>query len=162
MGAITNTPLLRRVMQVGAISETQYRKMLPDDPRLVAYAAGYFDGEGCITLCHDKRGYAGLKVAVVSLDRHSVNLLAYCLGGRIGSERHKWKGKSDLYHRWSVTGKSAQGVLIKLIPFLVGKRPRAIKACELDFSSRGGKKLSASEKSRRTEFAKQGKSWRQQ
>lgn len=156
------TPLLRRVMQVGSIIELhQEWHHIPGDPKTLAYLAGYFDGEGCITLCHNKKRQCGLKVAVVSLDRDSVNLLAFSLGGYVAQEIHKWKGESRVYYRWAANNRKAQVALRVLIPYLIAKRGRAIKACELQFGA-SGQRPTLQEKLRRIQFAEDGKTWRKQ
>ena len=114
----------------------------------LAYAAGYFDGEGSVWM--KKKGLQ-LTVRVVSRDKESIAVLAEVLGGKVLPTVRVWKGRTlRNYWSWSAYGKEGQKALRKLLPLLLGKREVAIAACSFDYS---GSRLSDDERKRRVEFS---------
>ena len=75
----------------------------------LAWAAGFFDGDGCVTVTHQvKQGkpYSWLSMSAAQSDRRPLERLASILGGRIIpvgpnalSVKQRW--------RWQLTGRAA-------------------------------------------------------
>ena len=98
----------------------------------LAYMAGYFDGDGCVSLMKQSPGRFQLRVQLVSYDYSSLLVFQRCFGGKIGRRKSSWAGKASLY-RWDRNGIRAQMVLHWLCPFLRAKKSKAIAALELKF-----------------------------
>lgn len=86
------------------------------------WAAGFFDGEGCVCIQRQMRGkhnktYHYLDISVFQNDRSAVELLMGMFGGRIAAEDRGWK--------WRACGPTAGVALQELMPFLRVKRSQA-------------------------------------
>jgi len=93
----------------------------------LAYAAGLFDGEGCITPRGAKQYYL-LRITLVNTFEAPVDFMVNLFGGYTSvSER---VGCRPL-HQWGITGMKAAEVLEKLLPYLIMKKERAILGIEL-------------------------------
>ena len=87
------------------------------------WLAGYFDGEGCITLTADNRhGKAPcLRVKVCTADRECIDAFVAQFGGNVHTRKVPPLGRLASRRRmfdWSQSGSKAQDVLRQLLPFL--------------------------------------------
>jgi len=85
-----------------------------------AYLAGYFDGEGCITVD------SGLRLLVTATFPQSCLGLQEAFGGKV-VERKSDPGEKTQY-QWTVYGLKAYNALLALIPYLHEKQEQAIHA----------------------------------
>jgi len=92
-------------------------------PTFKAYVAGLMDGEGCIAILRDRRGYYKLQIQITQkypgevfrkLERH--------FGGSTYDDGKYGK------KRWQVTSRQATKMLMKIIPYLELKRDQAALA----------------------------------
>jgi hypothetical protein len=104
----------------------------------IDYLAGYFDGEGCITVLSLARGrYPQLRITIVSADQEVLKLFAGLFGKNVYevTKSHlRWAVSSRLY-RWSVSGFEAVSILRMLEPHLVAKREQARVALSVDWAT---------------------------
>lgn len=90
------------------------------------WAAGFFDGEGCICLFHNKdKRWFSLHIVVVNTDPRSierfVELFPFAKRKIICSKNGKWKPR----YEWRTQGKHAGNVLEQLLPYLINKKEEA-------------------------------------
>lgn len=90
-------------------------------PVEIAYLAGFFDGEGCISVV---RGGPTIAVAVVQVDRRPLDALAEHYGGRVAPHGKPKPGHRQAY-RWQIYSANARVFLRDILPFLVVKRESA-------------------------------------
>lgn len=94
---------------------------------LYAWAAGFFDGEGCVSICKTRQQrlkgtYYGLKIITTQLDPRPLERfktifeVSYPIQLVKGS-----KGKQKDYHRLTFSGPNAKDALIKMLPHLTVK-----------------------------------------
>jgi hypothetical protein len=93
-----------------------------------AWAAGFFDGEGCVAICKQvhKKGYRTsymLQLSISQKDPQPLHIFRELFGGFL----YEYSAKQNRvkYWRWSVHGNGALSCLDRLIPFLVLKKERA-------------------------------------
>jgi hypothetical protein len=98
------------------------------------YAAGYFDGEGCVSvLTHPTKGDHTIRLAVASGDRESLEVFSTWLGGKVrGPAWATQKGKP--IYRWYQNNRDAVDTLRKLLPFLIAKRSQALLVIQCGFT----------------------------
>lgn len=85
------------------------------------YAAGLFDGEGCVTF-YQSRGYTNPILVVAISDRWVLESMAARWGGRVHHIVSQQKpGRLPIYH-WRMFGKSAQAFARDILPHLLIKR----------------------------------------
>lgn len=104
-------------------------RLRPLDTHELAWAAGFFDGEGSIG-CIPYEGYATLQIAVVQNDRRPLERFLTVVGVGAIYERPPDKHRTNLCHAWQ-TGKfeETQAVVAMLWPFLSQpKRDQAHRA----------------------------------
>ena len=82
------------------------------DKTELAWAAGFFDGEGCTTTVN-----GSASIVVVQKDRRPLDRFARALGGNVGGPYGPY-GKGCAMYRWQATGKRAKEVMDLLWPFL--------------------------------------------
>lgn len=87
------------------------------------YSAGFFDGEGCISIA--KNG--SLSIGIVNTGLPALKKVQGCLGGVIQSRVQK-VNKAQFV--WRLYGEAALLALLKLIPYLIDKRDQALIAQE--------------------------------
>lgn len=108
----------------------------------LAYIAGFFDGEGCVTWQKTKRKsgkiYKLLRVDIGQVDR---SFLDYCeenFGGYVSTRaKNKHRSKQENY-QWTVTGNTALLFLLQIIPYLRQKQQHAIN-CTNEWQTRNEK-----------------------
>jgi len=112
----------------------------PGNECKLAYAAGYFDGEGTINVLSCK-GRFQLRVELTSYDLDSLRVFEELFGGEVRSD--EFAGVNFQVYRWAKNNKHAIKVLRRLVPFLKSKRKQAELALDSgwDFQSPGGPRL---------------------
>ncbi len=101
------------------------RLRLPDDPVALAYLAGLFDGEGCITQYASTNNWV---VQIAMTDRDVIEYLA-SLGGSMRAEQPG--GKRRRLYRWRLLAQSeTQEFLTAVLPHLRVKCGRAQEALD--------------------------------
>lgn len=117
---------------------------------MIAWAAGFFDGEGCVRLQVQymkrlKNPTIGLSVAVTNSDRRPIDLFQRAFpAGKRHIQRHWINGRLTPYSEWFAWGKVAYEFCKVILPFSVVKRDQlelAIQFSELPWrpQSRGAK-----------------------
>ena len=116
----------------------------------IGWAAGFFDGEGCVMIKHHRRGSYYLEIRVDQVDPPPLLELQRLFRGTVGHHRRRhphppnW---SDFYY-WSCSTREARRALETMLPYLrvkaelatlaikfqSGKRPRgtSLAKCEFD------------------------------
>lgn len=93
-----------------------------------AYAAGLFDGEGCVTVNRVSDTLHQLRVKFGMADRGPLELLAKHFGGGNITEYAPPKGR--LIYLWSLSGHQAQEFLLAIMPHVVCKADQVALALE--------------------------------
>lgn len=115
-------------------------------PFAVAWAAGCFDGEGCVSLAKAKQHggptyYYRVDLIVSNTDRALLEPFVGLFGGRIDHHRRK-APRRDCY-QWKTTGSAHAATIIQeLRPWLIVKAPQAevaLKAAAL-LTRQGGRR----------------------
>lgn len=89
-----------------------------------AYAAGLFDGEGCITLRVRRSGYIAMEVRVTNTNREIIEWLRDQFGGTIYGQRQP-KGNRREAFCWRLSEITGSNFLRLILPFLRIKREEA-------------------------------------
>ena len=126
------------------------------------YIAGFFDGEGCITIDawkSRKRQQFALRVRINNNDLEILTFIKNILGGSIciasrANEKHK---TYKTCYAWAVACCSASRVLQKLLPYLKHTKKQALLALEFQEliqrgKFRGEKRLTDEELQKRQEI----------
>jgi hypothetical protein len=110
------------------------------DERKLAYAAGYFDGEGTINVLSCKGNFQ-LRVQLTSYDLESLSVFEELFGGKVRSD--EFAGVNFRVYRWAKNNRHAMSVLSAMVPFLRAKKEQAELALDSgwDFQTRGGPRL---------------------
>lgn len=98
----------------------------------IAWAAGFFDGEGCILITNNSKGPGkargkALRIVVAQIDRRPLEFLQDIFGGVICQNRQR--GGKILW-QWYVSSVTAASALRDMEPMLIGKRDEAQLALE--------------------------------
>ena len=97
----------------------------------VEYAAGFFDGEGCINFSSDRYGKPFIRILVVNTDVSVLELFKDRWQGNItANKRHKDNWKQS--YTWRLSHAKAYDFIREIQPFLVVKKRQSQFA--LDFS----------------------------
>lgn len=120
----------------------------------IPYAAGYFDGEGCIWVGYTKnrsgRETFLLRLSIISGDREVLMMLSDLFGGEVRGVKSR-TSRVNLF-RWSKNGLQAVETLSRMEPFLIAKREQAVLVASAgwDVCTRGrGYSMSDDMRSRR-------------
>jgi hypothetical protein len=89
----------------------------------LAYIAGFFDGEGCISAVADRRGYVSVRLNISQKFDIPLLFIQARFGGNI-----RWH-RGTVWH-WEAYGDAALNMLRALLPYLMLKRPQAELAIE--------------------------------
>ena len=96
----------------------------------LAYSAGFFDGEGSISIAPKRRkGCApeemafGLTLQVSQLDPRPLKFLSDRFGGAVCVKSAL--GHTHLMHDWRITGARAERFLRAVLPYLIHKKEQA-------------------------------------
>lgn len=98
-------------------------------PDELAYAAGYFDGEGSISILavtkyESERVYHRLQISVASTDEEPLRWLHARFGGWVGKAITPRGGQRPA-QRWTATDRVAENFLRQIRPWLIIKAERA-------------------------------------
>lgn len=88
---------------------------------IMAYLAGYLDGDGCITYPQYKHRGAALFIKVNSGDLQTVKLFSKTFGGTVHKAKPYPETKRQQYY-WHRGGESAQITIRKLFPYPIAKK----------------------------------------
>ncbi len=94
---------------------------------LLAYIAGFLDGEGAVGLyrCNTRKRFSyRLEVQLMQVDKRPLDLVKKHYGGSLSVRRHdnpKWQ---DCWH-WMSADKTAERLLRDIYPYLIVKKERA-------------------------------------
>lgn len=94
----------------------------------LAWAAGFVDGEGCISIDRRiRKGYVGHRLRVVASNTHQSALrrLQQLFGGLVYQARQK-DGRHQAIWHWSIPGVAAGASLQKMLTYMDVKREQAI------------------------------------
>jgi hypothetical protein len=90
----------------------------------LAWVAGYVDGEGCVGVYTTGANRSlRLTVQVNSVDFRSIEKLHDLFGGYINQSCNTMSGRT--LHQWRLTNKSAEDMLMEIMPYLLVKREQA-------------------------------------
>lgn len=100
----------------------------------LAYIAGFFDGEGCVTISkqterpnakrQNGRSRFALQVSLTQKSRDTLDWVSLLFGGRVGF--HQAKTIKFLCYRWTLTKKKDQQIFLRaILPFLRLKKAQA-------------------------------------
>lgn len=98
----------------------------------LAYIAGFFDGEGCVTIA--KNG--SLTISVVNTSLPVLEMMVDVLG--VGSINNRTQKVNKRQYAYRAYGAEAAAVLRYLHPFLIEKKPQAETALDYFNNYRGG------------------------
>lgn len=123
----------------------------------LAWAAGFFDGEGCIRINKTmrKHGYIYyLQIFVRQVDPAPINKFKALFGGSIQyrSKSNDTINNARAIYTWSTAGPTATSVLGKLYPYLVTKTSQAEIAFDFQTSVTNRKGLSRTLTTKELEF----------
>jgi hypothetical protein len=112
----------------------------------LAYCAGLFDGEGCITISRYRKVPSGyvwpqLQVQVTQLRPIGLDFLIETFGGRRTPVKRR---KVDRYWRWIQWSDGAVIFLEAVLPYLLEKREQALMAIKFQEHKNSTKKESPS------------------
>ena len=115
----------------------------------LAWVAGFFDGEGYITIekriTKDKDGenrvpYHSFKIGINHVAPEPIDEVVSILGGNVRYDA-KVKGNRKPRYSWTMPPQKSKEALIKMLPYLVNKKRAAILGLEFqDLMERGHKK----------------------
>lgn len=111
-----------------------------------AYAAGLFDGEGCVLLMPGPptaRYRIRLKIEVVQIEPTCLYWLALRFGGKVISRPDRQFDRRRMPYRWDLCGKTAVAFLRLIRPYLIVKAAQADIAFEFVqlLQSKGGVRI---------------------
>ncbi len=103
------------------------------DKTRIAWAAGFVDGEGCITIStrvrsRNRRDY-GLSLYVGQVDPKPLLMLREMFGGSVVRKSRQKFERRQMW-MWRLTGRSAYAALLVIRPYLVVKADQADIAVE--------------------------------
>lgn len=105
----------------------------------VAWAAGFFDGEGSISIrkTYSKlksqgttRQTYGLYLRVAQVDRSPLDKFTLIFGTGSVNKVRRDDPNRPMYHDWCAAGESAARILARMLPYLTVKRERALLGLE--------------------------------
>ncbi len=110
----------------------------------LAYCAGFFDGEGCISLCKDNNSVYRLYIKISSTDYSVLEWVQEHFGGSIYRER---KGTEKRKESWGWYCKTEDQIvfLFGILPYTIIKRAQIIEALNYHFEKQNGGKLTEDE-----------------
>lgn len=92
----------------------------------IAWAAGFFDGEGCVSGFHDREGRLRLQLVVVQskTNEHLIRFKAAVQGEGHVNGPYKQSGHPEWSDRytWKATGTAAHRVMEMLRPYLCSQK----------------------------------------
>lgn len=104
-----------------------------------AWAAGAFDGEGCVVVVVGKKSGDRIKVSAPNTDPRFCDNFKRIFGGSVSSvDMSKYNPKWRRQWRWEATGKAARAALERMLPHLCIKAEQARLALEFAATLRQG------------------------
>lgn len=100
----------------------------------LAWAAGFFDGEGYVTIQVRGGKYKGhyLRIGVNHVNESPLLELQRLFGGSIRKQNiDKVKGNRKQRHEWGISCKKAESALIQMLPFILNKHEVILLALDL-------------------------------
>lgn len=92
------------------------------DDKKLAYVAGLFDGEGCITTINNG---TSLSINICNTVIEPLEFVKRLFGGSIYTQKSD-NIKHKLLHRWAISGEAASEILQCLLPYLIIRKERAV------------------------------------
>lgn len=120
----------------------------------LSYLAGFFDGEGSISISRikGKLGRNDIFVVLISISNTNPEILSYIckeFGGNFHQTKHQIKDgyKRKNIYKWSASSKIAENFLSKILPYLILKKEQANMALEFQktLKRKGNQRLSVDE-----------------
>ena len=101
--------------------------------RQFAWAAGFFDGEGCVNL-HTQKGFTCLRIIVVQKDIRPLEHFKMIFDRDETIGKVYRRNRRNVYYRFVLSGDRAADALRKMLPYLILKREVAEVGLELQSS----------------------------
>ena len=100
---------------------------------LVAYLAGFLDGEGSFIIIYDSNGVFSPRVTAGQVDTRPLELLQETFGGKIHTNKVSYNSSlSDtILSNWYITGPTMHDAILELRPYLMVKAEQADILLEL-------------------------------
>lgn len=118
--------------------------MLSNSLSDLAYCAGLFDGEGCVTLSKDGDTNYRLRIKITSTDYTVLTWLQEHFGGSINLSRKESEYNKEAWD-WVCKVEDQIVFLIGILPFTIIKRVQIIEALNYHFEKQNGGKLTEDE-----------------
>lgn len=95
----------------------------------LAWAAGFFDGEGSVNIKSQGKTVV-LSVHVAQVDRRPLDKLVRCFGGKVYGPYKSNNPRHSDHYQWVLSSHNAYKFLVKVAPYLVNKREEALIGLE--------------------------------
>lgn len=95
------------------------------EPTELAYLAGFFDGEGCITVVRRERGKMTLAVRTSQVNPAPLYRFVKAFGGKVEPIKGSLQPGRRQAYQWGRYSQNASDVLEALLPYLQVKRAEA-------------------------------------
>ena len=105
---------------------------------ILAYAAGLFDGEGCVDIYKASLSKASkspsfmLRVVITQKQGKIMNWLEDKFGGHVQMSHRKYNGKDNHIYRWDIRSQAAKRFLLLIQPFVIIKKQEVELAIEYE------------------------------
>jgi hypothetical protein len=97
----------------------------------VAYAAGFFDGEGHIRIQkHSRRGSYMLNISAVQATEKPLPVFVELFGGSLHRRVISYRGTVRPLYTWQTSSKAAEDALREMQPYLIAKADEVVLALE--------------------------------
>lgn len=110
----------------------------------LAYCAGVFDGEGCVTLTKDGDSNYRLRLKITSTDYSVLTWLQDHFGGSINLSRKETDNNKESWD-WYCKTEDQVVFLFGILPYTIIKRAQIIEALNYHFEKQNGGKLTEDE-----------------
>jgi hypothetical protein len=101
------------------------------DEAKIAYAAGFFDGEGHVRIQrHSSRGSYMLSVSVVQATPFPLELFVELFGGGVKRRVMQYRGRPKCLFTWQASSKAAECALLNMQPYIRAKSDEVALALE--------------------------------
>lgn len=118
----------------------------------LAWAAGFFDGEGCILIRKSSKNAHAIRITISQVNPSPIKKFKDLFGGHISYQRPKNQKWSSQW-KWEQDSKSASETLKNLLPYLLVKQDVAALALEFQsFKKDKGYKLTPVDFKRELKF----------
>lgn len=105
---------------------------IPTDPAILGYIAGILDGEGSVTIVHQKcRMQPNVMISIASTTAELHEWLCATLGGRSFERRINHLGTKPVWY-WQIgASRDVQALLQAILPYMIIKRAKAQEALSI-------------------------------